>query len=159
MLRFVSKRAAFPPLGLPTVAAMLPRDWQLKVVDLNVERLRDEELLWADYVMLSAMLVHQSSVREVVARCAALGKPVIAGGPLFTTGHEGFPEIGHVVLGEAEEVMPRLVADLQAGRLQRAYKAPGWTKPQGTGNRWSGRRGDGLETVFPQVLLKRATLL
>ncbi len=126
VLRFVSKKAAFPPLGLLTVAAMLPRDWDLRVVDLNVERLKDSDLRAADFVMISAMIVHQDSVRSVVARCAALGKPVIAGGPLFTTGHENFPEIQHFVLGEAEEVMPQLVEDMRHGRVQRIYKAARW---------------------------------
>ncbi|MCL4786641.1 MAG: B12-binding domain-containing radical SAM protein [Verrucomicrobia bacterium] len=126
VLRFVSKKAAFPPLGLLTVAAMLPRDWDLRVVDLNVERLKDSDLRAADFVMISAMIVHQDSVRSVVAQCAALGKPVIAGGPLFTTGHENFPEVQHFVLGEAEEVMPQLVEDMRHGRVQRIYKATRW---------------------------------
>lgn len=126
VLRFVSKKAAFPPLGLLTIAAMLPREWSLRVVDLNVRRLRDSDLRWADYVLVSAMLVHDASVRAVVARCAALHKPVIAGGPLFTTGHENYPEIAHFVLGEAEEVMPQVVADLQAGQLKPRYQAAGW---------------------------------
>jgi radical SAM superfamily enzyme YgiQ (UPF0313 family) len=95
-------------------------------VDKNVERLKDEDLRWADYVMISAMIVHKESVRGIVARCLAHGKRVIAGGPLFTTGHEAFPEIQHFVLGEAEEVMPQLVEDLLAGRLQRIYRADGW---------------------------------
>jgi len=123
VLRFVSRKSAFPPLGLLTVAAMLPRAWQLKLVDLNVADLAEADLRQADVVMLSAMLVHEASVREVVARCAALGKTVVAGGPLFTTGHEAFPEIQHFVLGEAEELMPQLVADLEAGRLQPTYQA------------------------------------
>jgi radical SAM superfamily enzyme YgiQ (UPF0313 family) len=124
VLRFVAKKAAFPPLGLLTVAAMLPREWELKVVDLNVEPLDDRDLRWADCVLLSAMIVQQESVREIAARCAALGKRLVAGGPLFTTGHENFPEIPHFVLGEAEEVMPQLVADLAAGTLQPLYRAP-----------------------------------
>ena len=126
VLKFVSKKAAFPPLGLLTVAAMLPRHWQLRVVDMNVERLKDVDLHWADFVMISAMIVHKESVHGIVARCAGFGKRVIAGGPLFTTGHETFPEIQHFVLGEAEEVMPQLVEDLRNGRLQHIYKAPGW---------------------------------
>lgn len=126
VLRFVSKKAAFPPLGLLTIAAMLPRNWKLRLIDLNVERLRDEHLRQADYVLIGAMLVHQESVRSIVARCAALGKRVIGGGPLFTTGHEQFPEIAHFVLGEAEEVMPRLVADLESGQLKPIYQAPGF---------------------------------
>jgi radical SAM superfamily enzyme YgiQ (UPF0313 family) len=124
LLRFVSRKAAFPPLGLLTIAAMLPPEWQLKLVDMNVERLKDEDLRWADYVMISAMLVHRESVNEVAARCAGLGKPLIAGGPLFTTGHEAFPTIPHFVLGEAEEIMEQVVADLAGGKLQRYYHAP-----------------------------------
>jgi radical SAM superfamily enzyme YgiQ (UPF0313 family) len=125
-LRLVSRRASMPPLGLLTVAGMLPRDWRLKLVDLDVESLRDEDLRQADYVLLSAMLVQRDSAREVAARCQALGKAVIAGGPLFTTSHEAFPEIPHFVLGEAEEVMPQLVADMRAGRVQPVYRAPRW---------------------------------
>src|SRR3974390_977667 len=85
VLRFVSKRSAFPPLGLLTIAASLPPDWELRLVDLNVQRLTDRALGWADYVMVSAMIVHRESVRALVARCNALSKPIIAGGPLFTT--------------------------------------------------------------------------
>lgn len=124
VLRFVAKKAAFPPLGLLTVAAMLPRDWELRLVDLNVRRLTDADVRWADWVFLSAMIVHQESVREIVQRCTSLGRPILAGGPLFTTGHEGFPEIPHFVLGEAEEIIAQVVADLQAGTLQRVYQAP-----------------------------------
>ncbi|HAM36482.1 MAG TPA: B12-binding domain-containing radical SAM protein [Elusimicrobia bacterium] len=124
VLHLVSKKAVFPPLGLLTVAAMLPEDWQLRVVDMNVTRLTDEDLRWAQYVMISAMIVHKESVRGVMTRCAALGKRVIAGGPLFTTGHEAFADIQHFVLGEAEEVMPGLVEDMRQGRLRRIYQAP-----------------------------------
>src|SRR5436190_3863283 len=123
VLRFVSKRSTFPPLGLLTIAAMLPGDWQLKLVDLNVERLKENDLRWADYVMISAMIVHRNSVNEVVARCNALKKPVIAGGPLFTTGHEEFPQVQHFVLGEAEEVMSQLADDMLAGRVRPIYRA------------------------------------
>ena len=117
VLRFISKRAAFPPLGLLTVAAMLPSDWALRLVDTNVERLTDEDLRWADYVMISAMIVHKESVNEIVGRCRKLSKTIIAGGPLFTTGHAGYPQIQHFVLGEAEEIMPQLVEDMKSGTL------------------------------------------
>lgn len=125
VLRFISKRAAFPPLGLLTVAAMLPRDWELRLVDTNVQKLTDDDLRWADYVMLSAMIAHRESVGPMVDRCRKLAKTVIAGGPLFTTGHANFPQIPHFVLGEAEDLMPRLIADLQAGTLQHYYQSPG----------------------------------
>jgi radical SAM superfamily enzyme YgiQ (UPF0313 family) len=125
VLKFVSKKSSFPPLGLLTVAAMLPRNWELRLVDNNVSPLREKDLLWADFVMISAMIVHKEAVRSIVTRCVALGKCVIAGGPLFTTGHEAFPEIQHFVLGEAEEIMSELVADMRTGFLKAIYQAPG----------------------------------
>lgn len=124
VLRFVSKRAAFPPLGLLTVAATLPADWQLRMVDRNVTRLTDDDLRWADYVMVSAMIVHKAAVSDIVDRCHSCGKPVIAGGPLFTTGQVAFPDIDHVVLGEAEELMPQIIEDMRCGALRRTYSAP-----------------------------------
>ena len=124
-LRLVSRKTAYPPLGLLTVAAMLPREWELRLVDLNVRGLTDEMLRWADYVMVSAMLIQRESVDRIASLCAARGKPVIAGGPLFTTSHEAFPAIPHFVLGEAEDVIPDLVRDMQAGALRHCYQAPG----------------------------------
>ena len=126
VLKLVSKKAAFPPLGLLTVAAMLPRDWNLKLADLNVAPLADATLAWADYVFLSGMIVHKDSAHEVAARCAALGKTVIAGGPLFTTGHEHFPEIRHFVLGEAEGLVAGLVNDLERGTPRPVYRSADW---------------------------------
>ena len=126
VLRFVSKKAAFPPLGLLTVAAMLPPAWNLKLVDLNVSDLCDDELRQVDYVFLSGMIVHRQAAHEVAARCAALGKTVIAGGPLFTTGHQEFAEIPHFVLGEAEDVIGQLVADMERGAPKPIYRALEW---------------------------------
>ena len=122
VLSFISKKSCFPPLGLLTVAAMLPKRWDLKLVDLNVTSLTDAQLAWADYVFVSAMLVQADSAREVIVRCGKLGKTVVAGGPLFTTGHAGFPEVQHFVLGEAEDIMPELMADMVSGKLRKYYR-------------------------------------
>jgi radical SAM superfamily enzyme YgiQ (UPF0313 family) len=122
VLHFISKKAAFPPLGLLTVAAMLPREWDLRLVDLNTSRLTDEQIDWADCVFVSAMLVQAESARRVISRCNEKGKTLIAGGPLFTTGYAQFPEVKHFVLGEAEEVMPVLVADMTSGDLKPIYR-------------------------------------
>jgi radical SAM superfamily enzyme YgiQ (UPF0313 family) len=122
VLSFISKKACFPPLGLLTVAAMLRKHWDLKLVDLNVTSLTDAQLAWADCVFVSAMLAQVGSAREVIARCSKLGKTVVAGGPLFTTGHAGFPEVKHFVLGEAEDIMPQLVADMLSGDLKEFYR-------------------------------------
>src|SRR5512133_1074371 len=83
-LKFVHKRAGAPPLGLLTVAAMLPPSWEKKLIDLNVVNITDKDLAWADYVFLSAMVVQRASVNAVLKRCKAAGVKVVAGGPLFT---------------------------------------------------------------------------
>jgi len=125
-LPFVRKRSALPPLGLLTVAALLPRSWERRLVDLNVQPLTDEDLEWADYVFVSAMAVQQRSVAEVLTRCRAAGVPVVAGGPLFTAEPERFRNLDHLVLGEAELTLPALVDDLEHGRPQRVYRAEGF---------------------------------
>ena len=123
VMPFISKKAAYPPLGLLTVAAMLPREWNLKLVDVNVARLTDAHIDWADYVLISGMIVHADSARAIILRCIARLKRVIAGGPLFTTGHERFPEVRHFVLAEAEEVMPELVEDMRTGNVKQFYRS------------------------------------
>ena len=120
-LRYVAKKAAFPPLGLLTVAALLPAPWQKKLIDMNVEALTDEHIVWADYVFLGAMLIQASGAREVIARCRRLSRSIVAGGPLFTTQHQQYPEIDHFVLNEAEITLPRFLDDLAAGRPRPLY--------------------------------------
>jgi radical SAM superfamily enzyme YgiQ (UPF0313 family) len=122
-LKFVSKKAAFPPLGLLTVAAMLPREWELKLVDLNTRGLNDKDIKWADMVFISAMVVQKDSAKSVIKRCNKLGATVVAGGPLFTTQYEDFPCVDHFVLDEAEITLPPFLADLEHGCLQRMYSS------------------------------------
>ncbi len=124
-LRFISKKAAFPPLGLLTVAAMLPEEWQKKLVDMNITTLTDEDIKWADYVFISAMIAQQESVKEVIARCGELHTKMVAGGPLFTTGYEQFNlgDVDHLVLGEAEDILPLFLEDLQKGCAQHIYES------------------------------------
>lgn len=122
-LPFVAKRSANPPLGLLTVAALLPTDWNKRLVDLDVEPLVDEQIRWADFVLLGGMIVHAESAHQIARRCRALQRPVIAGGPLFTTGHERFPEIEHFVIGEAEELIGDLVDDMRRGSLAAHYRS------------------------------------
>lgn len=123
VLRFVGKKAAFAPLGLLTVAGMLPSTWRLRLIDLNVKSLTDADIDWADAVFISAMIVHEQSAREVIDRSNARGRPVVVGGPLFTTAAERFPQPACCVIGEAEGIMPELVRDLAAGTLKKRYQA------------------------------------
>ncbi len=120
-LKFISKKAAFPPLGLLTVAAMLPGEWDKKLVDMNVSPLKDEDIKWADYVLISAMVVQKDSVREVIKSCNDFDIKIIAGGPLFTTGYEEFEGIDHFVLGEAEVTLPLFLEDLSNGCVKPVY--------------------------------------
>lgn len=120
-LKFISKKAAFPPLGLLTVAAMLPEGWKRKLVDLNVEPLTDAHLNWADMVFLSAMIVQKEGVCQIIKRCKEYGKTIVAGGPLFTTQHEQFRDIDHFVLNEAEITLPLFLKDLAAGSPKPLY--------------------------------------
>ncbi|MCX6178018.1 MAG: B12-binding domain-containing radical SAM protein [Chlorobiales bacterium] len=120
-LKFVRKKAAFPPLGLLTIASMLPENWERKLIDLNVSPLETEKLAWADMVFISAMAVQQESSRKVIARCKNAGITVVAGGPLFTTSYNEFPDVDHFVLNEAELTLPRFLEDLENGFPQRLY--------------------------------------
>ena len=120
-LKIISKKAAYPPLGLLTVAAMLPSEWEEKLVDMNVTSLTDEDIRWADYVFISAMVVQRDSVKEVIARCKELGTKLVAGGPLFTTEHEEFDGVDHFVLNEAEITLPPFIVDLEKGCARHIY--------------------------------------
>lgn len=120
-LRFVRKRSNLPPLGILTVAAMLPKEWELKLVDMNVEPLRDAQIAWADYVLISAMNIQQDSVRSVLSRCRDLGKKTIGGGPLFSTEPEKYDDVDHLLLYEGEDCIPEFLADLEKGCARHIY--------------------------------------
>jgi radical SAM superfamily enzyme YgiQ (UPF0313 family) len=126
-LSFISKKASFPPLGLLTIAGLLPEEWELRLLDMNVRKLRDKDILWADYVFVSAMIVQAESVRKVLDRCRSLDRRVVAGGPLFTTGYEEYAGMAdHFVLNEAEETLPAFLSDLEKGTPKKVYSSPQW---------------------------------
>ena len=121
IMKIVNKKAAFPPLGLMTVAAMLPTSCQKKLVDMNVEELKDEDIKKADYVFISAMITQLESAKEVIARCKQLDVKIVAGGPLFTTGYEKFGEVDHFIVGEAEDIFPLFWDDIENRCAKRVY--------------------------------------
>ena len=125
-LKFISKKASFPPLGLLTVAAMLPDEWEKRLIDMNVAGLTDDDIKWADFVFISAMIVQKKSAKEVISKCQEFDVRVVAGGPLFTTGHEEFEGVDHFVLNEAENTLPPFLRDLKKGRAQKIYISKDW---------------------------------
>jgi radical SAM superfamily enzyme YgiQ (UPF0313 family) len=123
ILHILGKKASFPPLGLLTVASMLPKKWEKKLIDMNVDPLKEEDIVWADMVFLSAMIVQKESVKQVISQVKKAGKPIVAGGPLFTTGWEEYTNsVDHLVLGEAEGTLPLFLKDLEKGKLKKTYQ-------------------------------------
>ncbi|UCC97789.1 MAG: DUF4070 domain-containing protein [Phycisphaerales bacterium] len=120
-LKFISKKAVIPPLGLLTVAAMLPRDWQVKLIDMATTKLRDRDIQWADYVFVTAMLIQRKSADQIIERCRDIGTKVVVGGPLFTSLPEQYVHTDHLVLKEAELTLPLFIKDLEEGCPRKVY--------------------------------------
>ncbi|MEZ5344240.1 MAG: DUF4070 domain-containing protein [Pyrinomonadaceae bacterium] len=123
-LPFVGKKAAFPPLGLLTVSAMLPQTWKKRLVDMNVEKLSEADIEWADIVFLSAMIVQKESLNKVIKLCKRMGKRVAVGGPFVSTSSNLVPEADFIFIGEAETTLPAFIGDLKNGTPKRKYEAP-----------------------------------
>ncbi|OQA01521.1 MAG: Ribosomal protein S12 methylthiotransferase RimO [Planctomycetes bacterium ADurb.Bin412] len=121
VLKYISKKAAYPPLGLMTIAALLPQEWSKQLVDVNVTKLKDEQIDWADYVFIGAMIIQIPSAQEIINRCKARGKVVVVGGPAATSQPEVFQGVDHFVLNEAEVTLPLFLSDLARGNAQPVY--------------------------------------
>jgi len=130
-LPFEGKRSAYPPLGLLTVAPLLPAHWKKRLVDTNIRRLTEADLQWADVALLSGMLVHKEELLALLARCRARGLRTVIGGPVTSSVEELPRHADHVVVGEAEELIAGLAADLEQGTAKPLYHAgerPGLVK-------------------------------
>lgn len=123
-LPFIGKKATMPPLGLLTVAALLPRDYEVKLVDMNTTALDGEEIDAADLVFISAMIVQKASFEEIVAVCRARNRTVVAGGPYPTCSFTSIQGVDHFVLDEAELTLPAFLHDYKKGCPQAVYRAP-----------------------------------
>lgn len=122
-LRFISKKAVYPPLGLLTISSMLPLQWNKKLVDMNVSKLKTIDLKWADFVFISAMTIQRKSVENILRVCLENGVRIIAGGPLFSAYPEEFEEIDALVLNEAEEIFPQLLRDIKNNCVKKIYSS------------------------------------
>ena len=122
-LKFVGKRAAQPPLGLMTVAALLPKHWNKRLVDINVERLRDRDLDWADVALISAMHIQKNALLATLERCRAIGLRTVVGGPIASSLSPEEINADHLVIGEAEGLIGALAQDLEQGIAKPVYEA------------------------------------
>ncbi|MFQ5670156.1 MAG: B12-binding domain-containing radical SAM protein [Acidobacteriota bacterium] len=120
-LPFAGRHSLLPPLGLITVAALLPQDWEIRLVDTEVEALTDQHLQWADLAMITGMLVQKPSIRKILQNCRRLGIRTVVGGPYATSSPQELDDADHLVLGEGEETIPRFAADVAARRASRVY--------------------------------------
>ncbi|MFN3921431.1 MAG: B12-binding domain-containing radical SAM protein, partial [Caldimicrobium sp.] len=121
-LKVIHKRATHPPLGLLTVASLLPKEWSLRLLDLNVEKLEENKLKEANLILLSGMTVQRDSAEEVIKLTKKHGKRIVAGGPLFTTFWRDYlDKVDHLVLNEAEITLPLFLEDLKKGKPKKIY--------------------------------------
>ncbi len=121
-IKFINKKAAYPPLGLLTIASLLPKEWNLKLVDLNIRPLLEKDLRWADMVFISAMDIQKKSVNEIISRCKKVNTKVIAGGPLFSSDPKEYINlVDHLILNEAEITIPKFLRDLNNGIAKKIY--------------------------------------
>ncbi len=125
-LPYIGRRASLPPLSLITLAAMLPQHWEIRLIDMNVSTLRDSDLLSADVVLTSTMIVQARSLADVVSRCNRLGVPVAAGGPYPSTSPERMRGVDHVFIGEAEGAIAAFARELEQGCGKPVYRAAGF---------------------------------
>lgn len=124
-LRFIGKKSTIPPLGLMTVAAMLPEEMEVSLLDLNVTPLSAARVNAADLVFVSAMQVQEESLERVIRLCNRLKKPVVAGGPYPSTSPERIAGVTHFVLNEAEVTLPPFIDDWRRGRARAMYSDTG----------------------------------
>jgi radical SAM superfamily enzyme YgiQ (UPF0313 family) len=123
MFEIIPEKSSMPPLGLITVAALCPPTWEVRLLDHAFEELRDEDLKWADLVMVSAMYAQRADARTILARARALGRRTFIGGPWASSEPESvLPEADHVLVGEAEEVFAGIALALEQGTAQRLYR-------------------------------------
>lgn len=127
LLKILGKKSSYPPLGLLTVASLLPESWNRKLIDLNLSSVNKTDIEWADYVFISAMNVQEASAKDLIRFCKSYNAKVAAGGPLFTHEYEKFPTVDHFILNEAEITLPLFITDLTQNKPKKFYKTKEFT--------------------------------
>jgi len=122
MMRLLREKVVIPPLGLITIAALCPKEWDIRLIDQGVEDLSDADILWADLVMVSGMRVQRKGLAEVLTRARSLGRRTMVGGPYASGDPEALLKLAdHVVVGEPDEVFDSIAKELEEGSAKRLY--------------------------------------
>ena len=122
--KLMGVRRPAAPLGLITVAAMLPKEWTVRLIDCNTQPLGDEDFAWADVVFTGGMLPQQADTLRLIELCNAAGKPVVVGGPDPTSSPHVYERADFRVLGEAEGVIDEFIAAWESGARSGVFTAP-----------------------------------
>jgi radical SAM superfamily enzyme YgiQ (UPF0313 family) len=108
-------RCPAPPLGLITVAALLPQHWNIRLINRNAQALSDSDLDWADLVMTGGMLPQQDDALWLIDHCRARGTPVVVGGPDAMSSPDIYRHADFLVLGEAEGLIEQFIEAWSTG--------------------------------------------
>lgn len=121
VLKLVPKKPTFPPKELLIISILLPITWERKLIDLNTENLKRSDILWADYIFISAKEEQYNSAVKTIEKCNSFDKKVIASGSLFTEYFEEFENVGHRVLDDIRITLPLFINDLENEKPQKVY--------------------------------------
>jgi len=120
-LEMAGFKSTLPPLGLMTVASLLPDTYDVKLIDMAVGEVKKNDILWADIVFISAMIIQKNSFEKVIQLCNELNVPVAAGGPYPTSSHESISGVDYFILNEAEITLPGFIKDYESGTAKKLY--------------------------------------
>ncbi|NQU52856.1 MAG: hypothetical protein HQ522_09995 [Bacteroidetes bacterium] len=120
-IKLVSKKSIFPPKDLLVVSIHLPITWERKLIDLNTDKLKRRDILWADYILISAEEKQQISAIKIIEKCNSLGRKIVASGSLFTEYSEEFENVDHLVLEDVRISLPLLINDLENEEPKKVY--------------------------------------
>lgn len=120
-LILVSKKSILPPKDLIVVSILLPITWERRLIDLNTEKLKKSDIIWADYIFISAKEEQYSSTVKIIEKCNSFDKKIVATGSLFTEYFEEFEKVEHLALDDIRITLPLLIHDLENNKPKKVY--------------------------------------
>lgn len=121
LMKFLGIIEGFLPPILLKIASLLPRVWNKKMIDMSGSELKDEYIVWADFVLIIGELTQARSAKKIIEKCKKLNTKVVASGPLFTSNDEYYKHVDHLVFDEVEITLPQFLSDLSEGKTKQIY--------------------------------------